>query len=398
MPKELGRDSAIETTKKRLQKLTKGLTHPASGGYVEFSASTYRPSPADFPVPELLLFALRLLGFPSSGPEDKCRWTVYFDFLGKRASVSLRKFGFSISHDPELATTHLSRLEGQLHKAAQTVEALIEPLAKQEVQAGNFVIANRYSEFDRRYRYFRGLAQSSYKRARQKPRAASKPRASKVTTESLDSLSSMLTSDINRVRKHQVAGFFNATAMVDAFFSRLEHQAILLIAFLPSDSTESVFARMSKKWDEKLKAVLDAERDKTFKKIYADLLSLKERVRNPFSHGGVENDMGWMQIHIPGIGNVPANFSAIKHSVRFANLPVDEPLFESVCDLFDKLDGYMSVGPVKRAQRLIDAGVDPACDPGSRLDYAKAIRSERALTAFIDRWGYEWGRHTNMEY
>lgn len=395
MSDEEGRDSAIETTKKRLQKLTKGLTPPASGGYVDFSASTYRPSPADFPVPELLLFALRLLGLPWSGPEEKCRWTVYFDFLGKRASVSLRKFGFSISHDPELAGALLSRLEGQLQKAAQAVERLIEPLAKHEIEAGNFVIANRYAEFDIRYRFFRGQAQTAYKRARRKP---SKPGASKATRKSLDSLSSMLTSDLNRVRKHQVAGFFNATAMIDAFFSRLEHQAILLIAFLPSDSTDSVFARMSKKWDEKLKAVLDAERDKTFKKIYADLRSLKERVRNPFSHGGVENDMGWMQIHIPGIGSVPANFSAIKHSVRFANLPVDEPLFESVCELFDKLDGYMSGGPVKRAQKLIDAGVDPACDPASRLDYAKAIKSERALSAFIDRWGYDWDRHANMDY
>jgi hypothetical protein len=395
MSDEKGRDSAIEATKKRLLKLTNGLTSSPSDNVVKFLDPTYRPSAIDFPVPELILLAFRLLGFSWSGPEEKCRWTVYFNFLGKPASVSLRKFGFSIAHDPGLNAADLSRLEGQLQKAAQAVEGLIEPLAKQEIEAGNFVIANRYAEFDTRYRFFRGQAQAAYKRARRKP---SKPSASKAARKSLDSLSSILTSDLNRVRKHQVAGFFNATAMIDAFFSRLEHQTILLTGFLPSDSSDSVFARMSKKWDAKLKAVLDVEGDKTLKQLYSDLRSLKERVRNPFAHGGVENDMGWMQIHIQGIGNVPANFSAIKHSVRFTNLPVDQSLFESVCELFDKFDQYMSVGPIKRAHRLIDAGVDPACDPASRLDYAKAIKSERAWAAFIDRWGYEWDRHANMDY
>lgn len=395
MSDEEGRDSAIEATKKRLLKLTKGLTSSPSDAVVKFLDPSYRPSAIDFPVPELILLALRLLGFSWSGPEEKCRWTVYFTFLGKPASVSLRKFGFSITHDPSLNAADLSRLEGQLQKAAQAVEGLIEPLAKQEIEAGNFVIANRYAEFDTRYRFFRGQAQAAYKRARRKP---SKPGASKANRKSLDSLSSMLTSDLNRVRKHQVAGFFNATAMIDAFFSRLEHQTILLIGFLPSDSAESAFARMSKKWDAKLKAVLDVEGDKTLKQLYSDLRSLKERIRNPFAHGGVENDMGWMQIHIQGIGNVPANFSAVKHSVRFTSLPVDQALFQSICELFDKFDQYMSVGPIKRAHRLIDAGVDPACDPASRLNYAKAIKSERALVAFIDRWGYEWDRHANMDY
>jgi len=257
---------------------------------------------------------------------------VYFNFLDKPASVSLRKFGFSIAHDPSLNAADLSRLKGQLQKAAQAVEGLIEPLVKQEIEAGNFVIANRYAEFDTRYRFFRRQAQSSYKRARRKPRTGSKPGSSRVTSKSLDSLSSMLTSDLNRVRKHQVTGFFNATAMGRRVFqpARASNDPADRV---PSERQRRVgFARMSKKWDAKLKAVLDVEGDKTLKQLYSDLRSLKERVRNPFAHGGVENDMGWMQIHIHGIGNVPANFGAIKHSVRFTSLPVDQSLFESVCE------------------------------------------------------------------
>src|SRR5688572_12912943 len=135
MSDEKGRDSAIEATKKRLLKLTKGLTPSPSDDVIKFLDPTYRPSAIDFPVPELILLAFRLLGFSWSGPEEKCRWTVYFNFLSKPVSVSRRKFRFSIAHDPSLNAADMSRLEGQLQKAAQAVEALIEPLAKQEVEA-----------------------------------------------------------------------------------------------------------------------------------------------------------------------------------------------------------------------------------------------------------------------
>lgn len=48
MSDEEGRDSAIEATKKRLLKLTKGLTSSPSDDVVKFLDPTYRPSAIDF--------------------------------------------------------------------------------------------------------------------------------------------------------------------------------------------------------------------------------------------------------------------------------------------------------------------------------------------------------------
>lgn len=54
-----------------------------------------RPAPAEFPVPDLVLFALRnVLGFPWSGPEEKVRWSVYGTFTGVPVSLEMRRFGF----------------------------------------------------------------------------------------------------------------------------------------------------------------------------------------------------------------------------------------------------------------------------------------------------------------
>jgi hypothetical protein len=46
--------------------------------------------------------------------------------------------------------------------------------------------------------------------------------------------------------------------------------------------------------------------------LYSRLKRIKERVRNPFAHGGVENDGGSLLVHIPTIGAMPANFTQIR--------------------------------------------------------------------------------------
>lgn len=388
----------VSTIKARLSRNTRGFDKGSSAGTTE--EISYRPDPSDFPIPELIFIALRLLGFAWLGPEEKCRWTVEFSYLERPAAVSLKKFGFTITIDRTLTSSETKRLEGQLRKAAQTVEKWLEPQAEAEILEGNFLIANRYAEFDARYRFFREPAEASFSKSRKSPRRSKRSRAaaSREGQSSAESLPFSIAGDLNHLMRHRQIGFFNSTAMVDAYFSRLEHQTILLIAFMPSPSTEPVSLRMSKKWDEKLKDVFEVETDKSFKALYMELRSLKQRIRNPFAHGGVENDMGWMQISIPGIGAIPANFSQIRHSARFQTSPIDENAYVTICALFDSLDKEITESMARHAQMLIEAGVDPACDEESRHSYAVAMQSDAALGKFIDRWGNEWTKHRNMDY
>lgn len=50
-------------------------------------------------------------------------------------------------------------------------------LAQEQIQANNVTIANRNTEFDRRYRFFRDLADNAYKRAAKAPRKKPKTKA-----------------------------------------------------------------------------------------------------------------------------------------------------------------------------------------------------------------------------
>lgn len=117
-------------------------------------------------------------------------------------------------------------------------------------------------------------------------------------------------------------GFFYSVAMVDAFYSRLEHQLILLRAFHGRPLTQGELkAFLSLNWDEKIRAFIDVDANAATQKLYSQLKQLKERIRNPFSHGGVENDGGSLFVHAPSIGALPRELHEIQAKCPIQPVP-----------------------------------------------------------------------------
>jgi hypothetical protein len=356
--------------------------------------TTHRPDRAEFPVPDLVLFALRnVLGYRWSGPEEKVRWAVHFLFSEVPVSLEMRKFGFTICY-PRDKEIDIERLCGQLRVAVKLVEQWLQPLAQAQVEAGAVTVANRQFEFDGRYRFFREHADSAYQRA-------SSP-ATDGSTDGKDALGSLnrLMDSWNHEMRHRHDGFYFSTAMIDAFFSRLEHQLVLLLAFRGEPlATGALKEFLNRPWDEKIKALIDVEADKDFKKFYSRLKQMKERIRNPFAHGGVENDGGSLFIHIPTIGALPANFTQFRNSVRFNFIPVEEDDHRSASDLFDSIDLMFKSGPLAAAQSFIDAGIDPSFSAESLAIYAElSSASPEEREQYFEHWHNEQDRHDNMDY
>jgi hypothetical protein len=97
--------------------------------------------------------------------------------------------------------------------------------------------------------------------------------------------------DLKHIMTAKRQGFYYSVAMVDAFFSRLEHMLVLLRAFCGTPMRDSkLTALLGMAWDDKTKVLVDVD-DPSMQKLYSDLKRIKKRVRNPFAHGGVENDV-----------------------------------------------------------------------------------------------------------
>lgn len=381
--------------RRRVAKKLTGFTTDFPSELESWAMSSHKPERGAFPVPELVLFTLRdLMGWRWHGHGEKVRWTVYGSIDDEPIGFELRKFGFTIlrsggSKVPE------SRIVGQLQRAIKEVEAALGPFAQAQVEQGEVLMVNRFGEFSARYQFFRDRADKAYAKA-QKPLPEKKARGK----TKLKGVLGGFVRYMNRSAALNRKGFFFSTAMVDAYFSALEHRLVLLRAFTGTPLEPGELLRiLGSKWDDKLKAVVAVSGDRDAERLLATMRRIKERIRNPFAHGGVENDGGSLFFHLPQIGAIPANFTRFGDSVRFSVLPIEADDHAECCAAFDQLDALLSTGTLHGAHRLLDGGIDPSFDPETLKDYADALAGgDEAVEAFIEYWSHAWERHANMDY
>ncbi len=386
-------NARLETARRRAVKTLKGFSADFPDEMDPWHMHGSRPDKADFPVPELVLFLLRnLMRWRWQGPGEKTRWTVLGSVEGEPVAFELRKFGFTIlrGENPKISD---ARIVGQLKSALKDVEDLLGLVAEAQVAHGKALIINRAGEFEARYRFFRNLADKAYSKASRAPR---KKKSDNVPAPGFADMIGFL----NHSMAANQQGFFQSTAMVDAYFSALEHRLVLLRAFTGRPMAEGeMLTLLASKWDGKLKDVLPVEGDPEAADLLGRLRRLKERVRNPFAHGGVENDGGSIFVHIPGLGALPANFSRFGDSVRFSLHPIDADDHAEACALFDALDLRLSSGALEGAHTMLRAGVDPSFDAETLTKYATACsKGPESVEAFIEHWSRAWERHANMDY
>lgn len=403
MPKKIKNDAeadeALTKIRERLSKALVGFSSDFPADLNPWDMEASRPAAELFPVPELVLFAFRnIMGWRWSGVSEKVRWTVYGRVLGEPVAFELRKFGFTIlrAKDPKVP---YDRMVGQVGAAMRQIEDLLAPFAIEQTRSGNVLIVNRFSEFESRYRYFRDKAKKAFAKA-DKPTKFAKPKGKKSKKSEAEFSTGMISAALNHVHAAQTEGYYLTTAMIDAFFSSLEHRLILLRAFSGLQLDPGGLEEFLKKsWNEKLKTVLLLDNNHQAGVTLGKLRRIKERLRNPFSHGGVENDGGSLFFHLPYIGAIPANFSKFADSPRFSFIPVKVDSFEECCLVFDAVHDMLSTGPLALPHRFVDAGVDPSFDAETLSGYTEAMdKGADAVEQWIEHWGHMWTIHANMDY
>lgn len=377
----------------QLRQKLKGFSSNIPAGFDYYSLSKSRPPREDFPVPEVVLYVLRnILGWQWSGNGDKVRWSVYGSVDGEPIVFELQKFGFTLLSNNTLNTM---RIIGPLKSAVKAAEKHLKALIEQQITQNDVLIANYFSEFTSRYRFFRDLADHSYRRAKRKPRAKLK--------EHTEGTFSIISESLNAHHQKMLLateGFYYSVAMVDCYFSALEHRLTLLRAFTgKAMTTDGLRSFLSKKWDAKLTEVLGPTQTPEARNTIHALREIKERIRNPFAHGGFENDKGALFVHIPSIGCIPGNITKFGKSPRFSLIPVEANDHLQNCKVFDHLDELLSTGLLEAPHRLMQAGVDPSFEREMIKCYSEVVSGEESeLEEFIHHWGEMWSREANMDY
>ncbi len=270
---------------------------------------TYVPEIAERLPLSYMVFLAVLLGSDCKyefQPSEKTTWSITLRFRGIVVRLEYGKFGMRLATDAPQDAALIDALIALLNQAFPLADRALRPLVGKQIGLGHVTVHNMFPLLDGKYRFFRGKAQEAYELP---------PPPLNLTVRDGKLSASPRVWDPTKPRRE---GFYFGSATIDAYFSRLEHQFVLILPFVDFDPTrENLLAFIGSNWSDMMKRVCDLASDRDAKQLYDDLLGIKERYRNPLSHGGVEKGGASLLVHIPGAGAVPVMLSRFEDSIEW---------------------------------------------------------------------------------
>jgi len=317
-------------------------------------------------------------------PLEKTLWEIPVRFKGVPLCLAHRKFGFSI-HTPSVkqGLEILDDLILALNRMLPTTDSAFAPIVEEKIRDGKVTMENGFHRLDDRYRFFRSLAEEAFR---------SNPPPPKV----IQRAKGMKSWDPFKPRRE---GYYFATAMLDAFFSRLEHLLVLMLSFCDFDpARDDLPSFMKSTWTTQFKRVLRLDLDHEAKSLYDELRVVKERYRNFAAHGELEKGHGSLFVHFPRLGAIPANLSLFDQSPHFSLFPLEEISFKEVCTLFDRVDHHFSQSHTRFGYKYAGAGLPVAFDRHSIEKCQKATVSEEEFNRFLEYTCYLVDQNANKDW
>jgi hypothetical protein len=386
---------SVPTTKseKALRYLLDGFSRREDYGDIWTSSEMVRVEPTDLPVPSLVLFLLtNVMGMVNLGREEKTEWHVPVTYRGHRVTVASQKFGLRLyvlptENSGEAAGAIAAEVVGRLRKALRIVEReVLADHAKQQLNDGRLTIANQSGRQRAMYEHFRGAAITAFS-------AAEKP----TPPEDDEGIDSILAGVREKFHQSQI-GAWEAIAAVNAYFSLLEHELVLVSAFSDLDPTGGALENLiGDRWAEKFRKLLDLGNSDA-KRVYDRLHEIAETYRNPYSHGGFDKQGATLWFHLDGIGAVPARLRDIRSSPHFELFPVQPEDFTMICADLDQTASWLRDGQYAAGFEWIDAGLDVAFDEESRRDYRQLTVDPQYRRELIERHQYHGERAANFDW
>jgi hypothetical protein len=369
-----------------------GASNRVFGGLTEYFAETRGNRGVEpLPSPDMVFLALvTILGFKYWGKGEKVLWTIPIFYKCIPFQLHHRKFGFTVEAEDarSSSTQKLAReMLTVLSRGITFAEKALEPMISFQIKEGNISIPNHFHQLDRRYRFFRKRALRAYRQPKPKPKEH-KDASGNVTGTSFD------------LGKADREGFNYAVAMLGAYFSRLEHVLVLLLAFGNYDPESDDLARfIGMIWSEKFKRLFNVNSAPGNKRIYDDLRHIKERYLNTFSHGGFEKAGASLFFHVPYLGPVPVQMSQFGTSVHYSLFPLNLQSFSETLQILDRTDSLLtSDDATKYGMKFIETGLTVSYSKVSRDRYKKAMQSDAAFRAFLDHASYVATTYANMDF
>jgi hypothetical protein len=345
----------------------------------------------------IFIIFVHLKNFKYFGREEKVAWTIPVKFKGHPFILTHRKFGFNIisNEDGEEITKIAHDAISCIKKATPYAETLIESVIVQLVKKGNVTLENECRTIQSRYIFFRKKAEKEFKQA-----IKNKDKFKKTERKGKGMIASVTYFEDLSV-KYRLAGNNYATAMLDSYFSLLEHVLVLLLPFVLHIKFEEIDLNnfISLNWREKLKITIELEKDANALILYERLSAIKEDLRNPLTHGYFLKDGNSLYVHMPQVGTIPMNLTKTENHLNYAFFAVHEANFDEIIKTFDEFYDYLKTNPSTMfGMKYIETGLPIAFDLSSRQGYKYSMTDIHHFDAFIRQQGMDYTNAMNMDW
>lgn len=341
------------------------------------------------PVPNLIRYALTLIGLSAYGPGEKVEWWVSCTFRGHPCTVAHEKFGVRIylrSDAPEeSAQKTLSQIAKKLKSSMRTVEKVVLAAAPDLLNQGNATVVNQHFRLRMAYEYFRDRALN--------PTVIEDERVEYGPGDGIE----WAVVKSGRIQM-ELNAFHDLVAAITSYISLLEHDLVLALAFGDFDPAEDdLTGLIGSRWRDKFARVVGMA-DPGAVRFRERLTAVVERWRNPYSHGGFEKGHeATIYLHAPGVGAVPVGMTSVRHSPLFSLIPASDTEIAEVFALFDEMDEWLE-STLPYAMKWIKAGLVVRFDGDFRQESQLASRSSATFQQYLDGALYRQEMIDNMDY
>jgi hypothetical protein len=318
------------------------------------------------------------------GRQDKVEWRYGFTVDGVLCVLASTKWGLRLYVDAavgdgDAAEQLAERVLDKLAAAQRVVnKSVLQPRLADQIKVGNVTITNQYAQLRDGYKYFREGAERAYARKGR-----------------LDPDNFLV--DLIAGAGSQEA-WWNTLAMVQAYFSMLEHVLIGCLPFTSFDpTTEDLSWVIGEELTKKMQRLMNIGSDPEAARQFNALRNIAVRFRNTYSHGafGSKGEAA-MFVHLPDVGAVPVTLGEFGVRTELLFVPAVKDDFESICAVFDSCDEWLANGPLADGHKWILEGLDFRFDAKFRADLADA-RSKGHFDQFLEASSYQMDAAMNMD-
>jgi hypothetical protein len=316
---------------------------------------------------------------PFHGKWEKVAWEIPILYKGVPFIFAHRKFGFeinSVSKGQDVKRIAIEALE-KINKAVPYAEKIIEPVIRDKVHNGDITLENHYEAISSKYNFFKTRASKEFERLAE------------------------YKAEIQMFVDRAGEGNYYATAMLDAYFSRLEHTLVLILPFIQRIDLRRIDIEdfIGSNWKEKYKKVLDISKSKQASQYYEKLIQVKEEYRNPLSHGYFYKNGNSFMVHMEDIGAIPMSLTKYDGRVRYGFRLFNPLAFGDITKLFNGLDRFFKTSKeTKYGIKYLETSLNVSYDNESVHLYRSSMNSETEFNKMIYYLLHTRDRAVNMDW